>query len=129
MALTEEHLLDLCTTYCDIFNLRYFDGVLQYKLGMYRQFSAKRYASFDPKTDMIELNPALCHATIGEIEDILTHELIHVAQKCLKEKVDHGPSFRRIAKDFSLPKHTSRRCADAAVRTPKQMRANVEAKK
>ncbi len=104
--------------------------MLKFRVVIYNRFVAKRFAWFTPKTDTITLNPALAAASVEEIELVMTHELLHVAQKALKHKVDHGPSFRAIAKQFGIPRvSTTAKCANDIVRHPRVMRAALGVKK
>jgi predicted SprT family Zn-dependent metalloprotease len=122
MPLSVDHLQEFVETTAAFLNMRYFDGSLTFKVEVHKRSVDKWYAKFFFNRDTIVFNPSMCHATIAEMEEVIAHELLHVAQKALGLKMGHGPSFRQVAKQFGIPVESSYTCASSNVRTPRQMR-------
>ena len=128
MALTTTDLREFAQTTADFLNIRYFDGVLQFQVAINPRFATHwfmRVKATKGSTATIVINPAMCHASLYEIEEVLTHELIHVAQHALGYQLGHQATFRQIAKQFGIPTESSIRCSSMLVRTPRQMKAGV----
>lgn len=128
MALEPHELVEFVHTTAEFLNVRYFDGALTIKIEVANRSSNKWYARYMHISRKIVLNPALGHATIPEIEEIIVHEMIHVAQHVLGVEIGHGKSMRDIAKKFGIPVNSARRCTSNAVRTPLQMRVGHKPK-
>jgi len=125
---TESELLDYAKTVGEYLNVRYFhsrEGSLHFDIRMSKTRSNKHwyaYTEFDPAVGVcvIYLKECMQHASCHEIEVVLLHELMHVAQARHGWRLDHKWSFQRIAEMYELPIE-ARSEAPPTVRTPRAM--------
>lgn len=120
--LTKVDFLEYVKTNADFMNFRYFDSQLQFSIELHRRISISWYAKFISARGVILYNPIMLGAKLSEIEEITTHELIHVAQLAFGERIGHGPSFRKIAVRHGIPVESSQSCASFNVRPIREMR-------
>lgn len=133
--LSRDDLVEFAHTQTDFLNMRYFDGVLKYTVECYQREVKRWYAkvkrhsvsptaiSVAPAT--IILNPILCYATVPELEEIISHELIHVVQILKNMKLGHGKPFRDLAVMFSIPAESSKSCVSNNIRSMYAMKKGL----
>ena len=130
--LSRADFIDFVQTQADFLNMRYFDGCLKFHIELAEHESVRWYAKCfrsspeERKTSKLLFNPVMLHATLHEIEAIISHEIIHVAQIALGLKMGHGRPFRELAKKFGIPDEYSQACASVSVRLLRDMKRDRE---
>ena len=124
MPLSDEDLLEFAKTYANVLNIKYFDGNLKCEFAIHTREVKRWYMQINPdvRPVLIYINPIMCFASNYELEEVITHELIHFAQLALGLKADHGPTFRQLSRKFGIPIEASMSCVSARVRTLRQMK-------
>lgn len=133
--MNEVSLVEFINVQADFMNMKYFDGVLKYTCAMMTRENNRTYAHCHIvrglnsrkllEVPIIVINPILRFASPGEIELIMSHELVHIAQAVLGFDLTHGKDFRKIIRDYNLPDSVSKKCAPPEVRHLVFMKNNV----
>lgn len=123
-SMKPDHLVEYANTTADFLNIRYFDGSLIYKVEISRRQKLHVFASCQSRArpPIILLMPCMLYASQYELEEIISHELIHVAQGLLNLHPGHGREFKSIARKFGIPEESGNRCSSVWVRSPEGMR-------
>ena len=132
MPLTDEEFLDHCKEILDVFNYRYFDGILKFEVGMYPRDYKRRLASCCGRLDgtsLVKMTPITKLMSHYELEETLVHELLHVAQFHFKLRAEHGPKFKELARKFGIPINSAMSCASGEVRSMVQLKTGAPPKR
>lgn len=141
MAISNEDLIDWIKTMAECLNIKYFDGVLNFEVKTHHReisgwYARVEFVEFDAdkrlkvlSAPILRINPVLDHANVPEIEKIILHELVHVAQYALKMKLDHGKSFREVINRFQVPLEMTVCGTRKMLRHPDKMKLDAKLKR